>query len=96
MKNKNFNQEIIELLKEMAIAFLQAIKMFFIDLQGFRNRLITFVCVLGILLVISEKSQTGAQVSVLGIIGVIISYYFKQRNDSKKIDCEEENEDEKY
>ena len=82
MKN-TFKQEIIDLLKEMTVAFLQSIKMFFIDLKGFRNRLITFVCLLGLLLVISEQAQTGAQVSILGILGVIISYYFKQRNDTK-------------
>ena len=82
MKN-TFKQEIIDLLKEMTVAFLQSIKMFFIDLKGFRNRLITFVWLLGLLLVISEKAQTGAQVSILGILGVIISYYFKQRNDTK-------------
>ena len=81
MAQKSFKDEVIGLLKDMAIAALEAIKMFFKDLKGFRNRLITFVCLLGLILVLSEKSQTGAQVSVLGIIGVIVSYYFKQRND---------------
>ena len=33
MKN-TFKQEIIDLLKEMTVAFLQSIKMFFIDLKG--------------------------------------------------------------
>lgn len=79
----SFKDEIVDLLKDMAIAALEAIKMFFKDLKGFRNRLITFVCLLGLILVLSEKSQTGAQVSVLGIIGVIVSYYFKQRNDGE-------------
>ena len=82
MKN-TFKQEIIDLLKEMTVAFLQSVKMFFIDLKVFRNSLITFVCLLGLLLVISEKAQTGSQVSILGILGVIISYYFKQMNDTK-------------
>lgn len=83
MKQKSFKEEITELLKDMTIALLQSVKMFFIDLKGFRNRLITFICLLGLILVISEKSQTGAQVSILGILGVIVSYYFKQRNDGE-------------
>lgn len=83
MKQKTFKEEITELLKDMMIALLQSVKMFFIDLKGFRNRLITFICLLGFILVISEKSQTGAQVSILGILGVIVSYYFKQRNDGE-------------
>lgn len=87
MANKTFTQEIIDLLKDITIAALKALKMFFTDLSGFRNRLIVFVCLLGLILVISERAQTGAQVSVLGIIGVIISYYFKQRNDSEEMQC---------
>lgn len=82
-QQKSFKEEITELLKDMVIALLQSTKMFFIDLKGFRNRLITFICLLGLILVISEKSQTGAQVSILGILGVIVSYYFKQRNDGE-------------
>lgn len=83
MKNKTFKEELIELLKDIAVAFLHAVKMFFVDLKGFRNRLIAFVCVLGLVLIISDKAQTGAQVSILGILSVIISYYFKQRNDAE-------------
>lgn len=84
MANKTFKQEIIDLLKEMAIALLEALKMSFKDFSSFRNRLIGYVCLLGLLLIISEKSQAGAQIAILGIIGTIISYYFKQRNEGDK------------
>lgn len=84
MEKKNFQQEIIDLLKEMAIAALEALKMTFKDFSSFRNRLIGYVCLLGVIVLLSSKAQTGVQAAVIGILGVIISYYFKQRNDSKK------------
>ena len=83
MDKKNFQQEIIDLLKDMAIAALNAAKMTLKDFSSFRNRLIGYVCILGIVVILSEKTQAGVQAAVIGILGVIISYYFKQRNDSK-------------
>lgn len=81
---KDFKEQIIDLLKEMAIAALEALKMTFKDFSSFRNRLIGYVCLLGIIVLLSSKAQTGVQAAVIGILGVIISYYFKQRNDSNK------------
>ena len=81
---KDFKKQIIDLLKEMTIAALEALKMTFKDFCSFRNRLIGYVCLLGIIVLLSSKTQTGVQAAVIGILGVIISYYFKQRNDSKK------------
>lgn len=80
---KDFKEQIIDLLKEMAIAVLEALKMTFKDFSSFRNRLIGYVCLLGIIVLLSSKAQTGVQAAVIGILGVIISYYFKQRNDSR-------------
>ena len=80
---KDFKEQIIYLLKEMAIAALEALKMTFKDFSSFRNRLIGYVCLLGVIVLLSSKAQTGVQAAVIGILGVIISYYFKQRNDSR-------------
>lgn len=81
---KDFKEQIIDLLKEMTIAALEALKMTFKDFSSFRNRLIGYVCLLGIIVLLSSKAQAGVQAAVVGILGVIISYYFKQRNDSNK------------
>lgn len=82
---KNFEQEIIELLKDMAIAFLTAIKMTLKDFYSFRNRLIGYICLIGIIVLLSDKAQAGVQVAIFTILGTVVSYYFKQRNDSQKI-----------
>lgn len=80
---KDFKEQITDLLKDMAIAALEAVKMTFKDFSSFRNRLIGYVCLLGIIVLLSSKAQAGVQTAVIGILGVIISYYFKQRNDSR-------------
>ena len=93
---KTFKEEIIELLKDMAISALNALKMTFKDFSSFRNRLIGYVCLIGLIVLLSEKAQPGVQAAVVGILGVIISYYFKQRNDNDRIHKEgEEDENEK-
>lgn len=93
---KTFNEQIIDLLKDMAIAALEALKMTLVDFSSFRNRLIGFVCLMCLVVVLSDKAQPGIQVSAFGILGVIVSYYFKTRIDSQKIEQDrEEEEDEK-
>lgn len=82
---KSFEQEIIELLKDMAIAFLTTIKMTLKDFYSFRNRLIGYICLIGIIVLLSDKAQAGVQVAIFTILGTVVSYYFKQRNDSQKI-----------
>lgn len=90
---KTFKEEIIELLKDMAIAALNALKMTFKDFSSFRNRLIGYVCLIGLIVLLSEKAQSGVQAAVIGILGVIISYYFKQRNDSEKLNKEDDKDE---
>lgn len=92
---KTFKEEIIDLLKDMAIAALKALKMTFIDFSSFRNRLIGYICVVGIIVLLSEKAQAGVQVAIFTILGTVVSYYFKQRNDSDRINKEEEDEEDK-
>lgn len=92
---ENFQQQIINLLKEMAIAALEACVNFFKDLSSFRNRLITYVCLIGLLFLFSKNAQPGTQVAIISILSVCISYYFKLRNDSSRMDREKKDEDEK-
>lgn len=86
---KTFKQEIIDLLKEMLLAALEAGVSLFKDLKSFRNRLITYVCLIGLIALVFG-SQPGAQVAIITIIGTVVSYYFKQRNDSKAIEKDKE------
>ena len=93
--NKSFEQEIIDLFKDMAIAALTAIKMTLKDFYSFRNRLIGYICLVGIIVLLSEKAQAGVQVAIFTILGTVVSYYFKQRNDSQKIKKKDKKSNEK-
>lgn len=92
---ENFQQQIINLLKEMAIAALEACVTFFKDLSSFRNRLITYVCLIGLLFLFSRNAQPGTQVAIISILSVCISYYFKLRNDSSRIEQDKKDEEDK-
>ena len=92
---KSFEQEIKDLLKDMAIALLTAIKMTFKDFSSFRNRLIGYICLVGIIVLLSDKAQAGVQVAIFTILGTVVSYYFKQRNDSQKIKKKDKKSNEK-
>ena len=93
--NKSFEQEIIDLLKDMVIAALTAIKMTLKDFSSFRNRLIGYICLIGVIVLLSDKAQAGVQVAIFTILGTVISYYFKQRNDSQKIKKKDKKSNEK-
>lgn len=93
--NKSFEQEIIDLLKDMVIAALTAIKMTLKDFSSFRNRLIGYICLIGIIVLLSDKTQAGVQVAIFTILGTVISYYFKQRNDSQKMNKKDKKSNEK-
>lgn len=93
--NKSFEQEIVDLFKDMAIAALTAIKMTLKDFYSFRNRLIGYICLVGIIVLLSEKAQAGVQVAIFTILGTVVSYYFKQRNDSQKIKKKDKKSNEK-
>lgn len=92
---KDFKEQIIDLLKEMVIAALEALKMTFKDFSSFRNRLIGYVCLIGIIVLLSDKAQAGVQVAIFTILGTVISYYFKQRNDNQKMNKKDKKSNEK-
>lgn len=87
MNIKTFICQVYRLLQDIILAFLNVLLYFFKDLKSFRNRLVVFISLLGLIVIFYNKDAK-VIISVVSIIGVVFSYYFKIRNDSIKIDLE--------
>lgn len=79
-----FINQVLTILGDILIAVLNVIKMFFKDFSSFRNRLIGYICVVGLIVILSENVSSEVQIAIFTIVGTCIGYYFKQRNDSNK------------
>lgn len=95
MKQETFVKQIKNLLQDMAIAALESLVSFFQDLKSFRNRLVVYIAFLGLLVILYNKDAK-VIISVISIISIVFSYYFKTRIDSVKLEMEykEEKEEE--
>lgn len=94
MKQETFVRQIKNLLQDMAIAALESLVSFFQDLKSFRNRLVVYIAFLGLLVILYNKDAK-VIISVISIISIVFSYYFKTRIDSVKLEmeCKEEKEE---
>lgn len=94
MKQETFVRQIKNLLQDMAIAALESLVSFFQDLKSFRNRLVVYIAFLGLLVILYNKDAK-VIISVVSIISIVFSYYFKTRIDSVKLEmeCKEEKEE---
>lgn len=94
MKQETFIRQIKNLLQDMAIAALESLVSFFQDLKSFRNRLVVYIAFLGLLVILYNKDAK-VIISVISIISIVFSYYFKTRIDSVKLEmeCKEEKEE---
>lgn len=94
MKQETFVKQIKNLLQDMAIAALESLVSFFQDLKSFRNRLVVYIAFLGLLVILYNKDAK-VIISVISIISIVFSYYFKTRIDSVKLEmeCKEEKEE---
>lgn len=93
MKQETFVQQIKDLLRDMAIAALESLVSFFQDLKSFRNRLVVYIALLGLLVILYNKDAK-VIISVVSIISIVFSYYFKTRIDSAKLELEYKEEKE--
>lgn len=93
MKQETFVQQIKDLLRDMTIAALESLVSFFQDLKSFRNRLVVYIALLGLLVILCNKDAK-VIISVVSIISIVFSYYFKTRIDSAKLELEYKEEKE--
>ncbi|MGN0016003.1 MAG: hypothetical protein ACI37O_01525 [Candidatus Avelusimicrobium sp.] len=80
---KSFFSELAALLKEMLFTGMEAFISFLDDACSFRNFLVIVMITLGIW-IISRSNDTATTLGVLGLLEIIVAYYYKQRNDSDK------------
>lgn len=80
---KSFGTEILDLLKELCLSFLDFWISIFEDLHSFRNKLVLISTMLCLYVLSSSQSET-VIITALGIWNMIIAYYFKKRNESSQ------------
>lgn len=89
----SFWKELLELGKELVIAFVKFWLTLLEDLHSFRNKLI-LVSTLLCLYTINKEQSNEVIIAALGIWNMIIAYYFKKRNESKQMELNAEVEEE--
>jgi hypothetical protein len=89
----SFWKELLDLGKELVIAFVKFWLTLLEDLHSFRNKLI-LVSTLLCLYTINKEQSNEVIIAALGIWNMIIAYYFKKRNESKQMELNAEVEEE--
>lgn len=89
----SFWKELLDLGKELVIAFVKFWLTLLEDLHSFRNKLI-LVSTLLCLYTINKEQSNEVIIASLGIWNMIIAYYFKKRNESKQMELNAEVEEE--
>lgn len=89
----SFWKELLDLGKELVIAFVRFWLTLLEDLHSFRNKLI-LVSTLLCLYIINKEQSNEVIIAALGIWNMIIAYYFKKRNESKQMELNAEVEEE--
>lgn len=79
-----FIKQIFTILQDIILAILNVVKMFFKDFSSFRNRLIGYICIVGLIVIFNKNVSSEVQIAIFTIVGTCIGYYFKQRNDANK------------
>ncbi len=79
----SFGKEVLNLLKELCLSFLDFWVSIFEDLHSFRNKLVLVSTMLCLYVLSSSQSET-VIITALGIWNMIIAYYFKKRNESSQ------------
>ena len=90
----SFWKDLLNLGKELVIAFFKFWLTLLEDLHSFRNKLIlvsTLIC----LYTIHKEQSNEVIIASLGIWNMIIAYYFKKRNESKQMELNAEVEEDK-
>lgn len=73
-----FLETIIDLLKQIIIAFLEVNLSILDDLKSYRNKLVFFTCIL-VVFIICKHQDYRVILSALGLLEVFICYYFNNR-----------------
>lgn len=74
----NFTETIIQLLKDILIAFLKLNLSLLTDLHSFRNKLVFFTCTL-VFIVITDNTDYRVSLAALGLLEIFLCYYFNNR-----------------
>ena len=73
-----FLQSILQLLKDIVIAFLEVNLSLLKDLKSFRNKLVVYTCLV-VFLIIKEQTDYKVILSALGLLEIFLCYYFNNR-----------------
>ena len=74
----SFWQTILQLLKDMVIAFLEVNLTILTDLKSFRNKLVFFPCGL-VTFVVIQNNDYRVCLAALGLLEFFLCYYFNNR-----------------
>lgn len=74
----NFWQSILDLLKQIVVAFFEVNLSILLDLKSFRNKLVVFTCFL-VTVVVLRNNDFRVSLAALGLLEIFLCYYFNNR-----------------
>ena len=74
----NFWKSVLDLLKQIVLAFLEVNLSILKDLESFRNKLVFFTCGL-VTYVVIQNNDFRVCLAALGLLEIFLCYYFNNR-----------------
>ena len=74
----NFWQSILDLLKQIVVAFFEVNLSILLDLKSCRNKLVAFTCFL-VTVVVLRNNDFRVSLAALGLLEIFLCYYFNNR-----------------